>query len=73
MTLKAKGRKGLWSLLRVNIADTFIISAFTTARLLGGSRHLLNYVFFFFTYFFSFFPETERGRGKKTICLSCLI
>lgn len=29
--LLIRGRDGLWSVLKVNIADTFIIIAFTTA------------------------------------------
>lgn len=64
-----RGRNGLQSVLKVNIADTFIIIAFTTAQLLGGSRQSLNYVFFAF-FFFSFCQETERERGKKLfVCL----
>lgn len=51
-----RGRNGLQSVLKVNIADTFIIIAFTTAQLLGGSRQSLNYVFFAFFFFF-FLPR----------------
>lgn len=51
-------------MLKVNIADTFIIIAFTTARLLGGSRQSLNYVFFS-PFFFFLFAKRLKGGEKK--------
>lgn len=59
-----RGRNGLQSVLKVNIADTFIIIAFTTAQLLGGSRQSLNYVFFAFFFFF-LFAKRLKGREEK--------